>query len=127
MVECSTNGGAGRGRRSVAAPIIGALVVAGILAWALAGRRDEFAEALRTAPLWVLLVAAVLQVLALVSRGAARGLVHARWRASGRRAIRALVDLSGWDAELVLGDARSGHRAGGGRSRDARAQAAASL
>ncbi len=59
------------GRRSVAATAAGALVVAGILAWALAGQRDEFAAALGSAPVWVLLLAAALQLLALVSRSEA--------------------------------------------------------
>jgi uncharacterized membrane protein YbhN (UPF0104 family) len=49
----------------------GALAVAGLLAWALAGRRDEFAAALDAAPLWILLLAAALQILALVSRSEA--------------------------------------------------------
>jgi uncharacterized membrane protein YbhN (UPF0104 family) len=39
-----------------------------VLAIALAGKRDEFAEALQSAPLWVLAVVAALQVLALVTR-----------------------------------------------------------
>jgi uncharacterized membrane protein YbhN (UPF0104 family) len=69
MAECTTNGGAGR--RRVAATVVGALVVAAILAWALAGQRDEFAAALGSAPAWVLLLAAALQLLALVSRSEA--------------------------------------------------------
>ena len=55
-------------RRSVAATVAGALLVAAVLAWALAGQRDDFASALRSAPVWVLLVAVALQVVALVSR-----------------------------------------------------------
>jgi uncharacterized membrane protein YbhN (UPF0104 family) len=66
MAERSTNAGAGR--RSVAITAIGALAVAGLLAWALAGQRDDFASALSSAPVWVLLAAVALQVLALVSR-----------------------------------------------------------
>jgi uncharacterized membrane protein YbhN (UPF0104 family) len=69
MAELSTNGGAGR--RRVAVTVVGALVVASLLAWALAGQRDEFAAALRSAPVWVLLLAAALQLLALVSRSEA--------------------------------------------------------
>ena len=60
-----------RGRRRVAATVAGALVAAGVLAWALAGQRDEFAIALGSAPVWILLLAAALQVLALVSRSEA--------------------------------------------------------
>jgi uncharacterized membrane protein YbhN (UPF0104 family) len=52
----------------VLATVAGALVVAALLAWALAGQRDDFAAALRSAPAWVLLAAVALQVVALVSR-----------------------------------------------------------
>jgi uncharacterized membrane protein YbhN (UPF0104 family) len=62
---------AGSGRRSAAATVLGALAVAGILAWALAGRRDDFTAALSSAPLWVLLGAVALQLLALVARSEA--------------------------------------------------------
>jgi len=48
------------------ATVAGALAVAGLLAWALAGQREEFGAALRSAPVWILLVAAALQLLALV-------------------------------------------------------------
>ena len=57
-----------RRRRNVLTSLGGALVVTAVLAYVLADRRDEFATALRAAPLWVLLVAAALQLLALVSR-----------------------------------------------------------
>lgn len=57
-----------RGRGSAALTVVGALAVAGLLAYALADRREEFAQALGAAPLWVLLVAAALQVVALVMR-----------------------------------------------------------
>jgi hypothetical protein len=57
-----------RTRRRIAVTGVGALAVAGVLCWALAGRRDEFAAALDAAPVWILLTAAVLQVVALVSR-----------------------------------------------------------
>jgi len=49
----------------------GVLVVTGILMAALAGRRDEFSAAVGTAPLSLLLVAAALQLAALVSRSEA--------------------------------------------------------
>jgi uncharacterized membrane protein YbhN (UPF0104 family) len=55
-----------RGR--TAATAVGALAVAAALAVALAGRRDEFAQALQQAPVWVLVAATALQVLALLSR-----------------------------------------------------------
>jgi uncharacterized membrane protein YbhN (UPF0104 family) len=57
-----------RGRRSVLTTVAGALAVAGVLAYVLADRRDEFGTALGAAPLWILLVASVLQLVALVSR-----------------------------------------------------------
>jgi uncharacterized membrane protein YbhN (UPF0104 family) len=58
-----------RHRRLIA--IIGTLGVAGLLALVLAGRREEFATALSSAPLAILALAAALQTLALVSRSEA--------------------------------------------------------
>ena len=55
-------------RRSVLTTLAGALVVSAVLAYVLADRWDEFVAALRAAPLWILLVATALQLLALVSR-----------------------------------------------------------
>jgi hypothetical protein len=52
----------------MATTIVGALVVTGVLAYVLADRREAFATALRAVPLWILLVASALQLLALVSR-----------------------------------------------------------
>ena len=60
--------------------VAGAAAVAGLLAWALAGKRDEFAAAHGAAPVWLLLVAAALQLAALVSRSEAW---HASVRAAG--------------------------------------------
>jgi hypothetical protein len=57
-----------RGRRSVLTTLAGALAVAGVLAYVLADRRDEFGTALGAAPLWILLVTTALQVVALLSR-----------------------------------------------------------
>ena len=48
--------------------LAGALAVCAVLAYVLAGHRDEFRTALGVAPLWILLVATALQLLALVSR-----------------------------------------------------------
>ena len=59
------------GRRRIVLTVAAALAAAAILAWALAGRRDEFATALQAAPIWLLLVAAALQVVALVARSEA--------------------------------------------------------
>ena len=55
-------------RGSTAATAAGALGVAAVLGLALAGHRDDFAEALRSAPVWVLLAVTALQLLALLSR-----------------------------------------------------------
>ena len=57
-----------RRSRSVLTTLAGALAVTAVLAYVLAGRREEFAAALGAAPLWILLVATALQLLALVSR-----------------------------------------------------------
>jgi uncharacterized membrane protein YbhN (UPF0104 family) len=57
-----------RRRRSVLTTVAGALAVTAVLAYVVADRRDEFGTALGAAPLWLLLVAAALQLLALVSR-----------------------------------------------------------
>ncbi|MEA2190254.1 MAG: hypothetical protein QOI73_375 [Solirubrobacteraceae bacterium] len=58
-------------RRRTPITIVGSLATAAMLALLLAGRRDDFAAALTQAQLWVLLVAAALQVVALVSRSEA--------------------------------------------------------
>lgn len=58
------------------------------MAIALAGKRDEFASALQTAPIWILLIAVVLQVVALVSRSEAwRICVTAAGGTIGRRCL----------------------------------------
>jgi uncharacterized membrane protein YbhN (UPF0104 family) len=57
-----------RRRHGVLTTVAGALVVTGVLAYVVADRREEFGTALRSAPLWVLLTAAALQLLALVAR-----------------------------------------------------------
>src|SRR4051794_10871122 len=55
-------------RGSTAATAAGATAVGVVLAVALAGHRDDFAQALRQAPVWVLLAATALQLVALLSR-----------------------------------------------------------
>jgi uncharacterized membrane protein YbhN (UPF0104 family) len=54
--------------RSVLTTLAGALAVGGVLAYVLADRRNEFGAALEAAPVWILLLATALQLLALVSR-----------------------------------------------------------
>jgi uncharacterized membrane protein YbhN (UPF0104 family) len=51
--------------------VVGSLATAALLAWLLAGRRHEFAEALSKASVWVLAATALLQVVALVARSEA--------------------------------------------------------
>jgi uncharacterized membrane protein YbhN (UPF0104 family) len=68
--------------------VAGALLVTGALAFLLADRRDEFATALRAAPLWILVLASALQLLALVSRTEAwRICVVAAGGTVGRRCL----------------------------------------
>jgi uncharacterized membrane protein YbhN (UPF0104 family) len=55
-------------RGSTAATAAGATAVGVVLAVALAGHRDDFAQALRQAPVWVLVAATALQLVALLSR-----------------------------------------------------------
>ena len=50
---------------------MGSLATAAVLAWVLAGRRDEFAAALSGAALWVLAVTVLLQCLGLLARSEA--------------------------------------------------------
>lgn len=58
-------------RRKIALSVLGALIVTGVLGVVLAGRRGQFVAALHTAPLSVLGIAALLQVVALLARSEA--------------------------------------------------------
>jgi uncharacterized membrane protein YbhN (UPF0104 family) len=58
-------------RRSVLTTVAGALAATAVLAILLADRRDEFAAALAAVPVWILLAATALQLLALLSRSEA--------------------------------------------------------
>ena len=51
--------------------VAGSLATLAVLVLLLAGRRDEFADALSSAPLWLLGVAALLQIVALLARSEA--------------------------------------------------------
>jgi uncharacterized membrane protein YbhN (UPF0104 family) len=55
-------------RRKLAIGIVGTGAVAGVLAFVLAGRREQFVAALHSAPLTFLALATALQILALVAR-----------------------------------------------------------
>jgi uncharacterized membrane protein YbhN (UPF0104 family) len=58
-------------RRKVGFSVIGALAVTGGLVYALGSRRAQFATALHSAPIMLLLVAALLQLIALLARSEA--------------------------------------------------------
>ncbi|HEX5620963.1 MAG TPA: hypothetical protein VFX51_21250 [Solirubrobacteraceae bacterium] len=83
------SGLAGRLRRHrVLTALAGALAVTAVLAYLIADRRDEFSAALTAAPVWILVVAAVLQLLALVTRTEAwRICVAAAGGTVGRRCL----------------------------------------
>lgn len=58
-------------RHQVLLTILGSLITVAALAYVLAGRRHEFGQALSGPALWVLVVASLLQIVALVSRSEA--------------------------------------------------------
>ena len=58
-------------RRRAPITVIGSLLTAALLVLLLAGRRDEFTQALSNASLWVLAAAALLQIVALLARSEA--------------------------------------------------------
>ena len=58
-------------RRRVALTVVGSVATIAALAWALAGRRDEFAEALSGPAIWVLAVTVLGQIVALLARSEA--------------------------------------------------------
>ena len=58
-------------RRRIALSVLGALVVIGVLAVVLAGRAGQFSSALRSAPVSMLAVAVLLQIVALLARSEA--------------------------------------------------------
>ncbi|MGO9751815.1 MAG: lysylphosphatidylglycerol synthase domain-containing protein [Solirubrobacteraceae bacterium] len=58
-------------RRKAVLSVLGALAVTGALGFVLAGHRSQFAAALRSAPLSLLLLAALLQIIALLARSEA--------------------------------------------------------
>jgi uncharacterized membrane protein YbhN (UPF0104 family) len=91
-------------RHRVPITVAGTLATAGALAYVLAGRRHEFAHALESASIWILLVAVALQIVALVSRTEAWHLTIEA--AGGTVARRALYRASGLQ---VLGGAINGH------------------
>jgi uncharacterized membrane protein YbhN (UPF0104 family) len=72
----------------VGTTIAGGVAATAVLAYLIADRRDEFGQALIAAPVWILIVASVLQLLALVSRTEAwRICVTAAGGTVGRRCL----------------------------------------
>ncbi len=75
-------------RRRAALSLVGAVVVLGGLGLVLAGRRAQFVAALHTAPISLMLLAAALQVLALLARSEAWNIcVRAAGGTVGRRLL----------------------------------------
>jgi uncharacterized membrane protein YbhN (UPF0104 family) len=91
-------------RRRTPLTVAGSLLTAAILVALLAGRRDEFSEALSSASAWVLAVTALLQIVALVSRSEAWHLTIEA--AGGTVARRVLYRASSMQ---VLGSVINGH------------------
>jgi uncharacterized membrane protein YbhN (UPF0104 family) len=58
-------------RRRVPITVLGSLGTAAVLVWVLAGRRHEFVDAVSSAALWVLILTALLQIVALLVRSEA--------------------------------------------------------
>ncbi|MGH2713931.1 MAG: hypothetical protein ACRDM7_08615 [Thermoleophilaceae bacterium] len=89
-------------RRRTPLTVVGSLLTAAVLVLLLSGRRDEFEAALSSATAWVLVVTALLQIVALVSRSeawhltieAAGGSVERRvlYRASSMQVLGSVVN-----------------------------------
>jgi uncharacterized membrane protein YbhN (UPF0104 family) len=75
-------------RRRVGLSVLGGLVVTGLLAFVLAGRGGQFSAALRTAPISLLALAVLLQIVALLARSEAWNVcVRAAGGTVGRRVL----------------------------------------
>jgi uncharacterized membrane protein YbhN (UPF0104 family) len=91
-------------RRRTALTIVGSVLVAALLAALLAGRRDEFTAALSSASAWIIVVTALLQLVALVSRSEAW---HITIEAAGGRVDRRVLYRA--SSMQVLGGVLNGH------------------
>jgi uncharacterized membrane protein YbhN (UPF0104 family) len=91
-------------RRRTPITVVGSLATAALLAWVLAGRRDEFASALTSAPVWVIAVTTLMQIVALLARTEAWHLTIEA--AGGSVARRVLYRASSMQ---VLGGVINGH------------------
>ncbi len=77
-----------RARRRVGLTILGTLLVSAALGYELAGHHAQFSTALLTAPIWILAIAALLHLTALITRGEAWNLsVHAAGGSVSRRVV----------------------------------------
>ena len=75
-------------RRRIALSVLGALVVTGVLAYVLAGRAGQFSAALQTAPIALVALAVLLQIVALLARSEAWNVcVRAAGGTAGRRVL----------------------------------------
>jgi uncharacterized membrane protein YbhN (UPF0104 family) len=78
----------GRRWRRILTAVAGTLLATGLLVWVLYDKRDEFAQALRSAPWPILLLAAFLQLVALLTRTEAWHIcVEAAGATCGRRRL----------------------------------------
>ena len=71
LLQGATDGRGSLRRRKITLSLLGALAVTALLGFVLAGRRAQFVAALKHAPISLLIVSALLQVLALLARSEA--------------------------------------------------------
>ena len=69
--SCLADGRGFAHRRKIVLSVLGALAVTGLLGFVLAGRRGQFVAALHRAPISLLALSALLQVVALLARSEA--------------------------------------------------------
>jgi uncharacterized membrane protein YbhN (UPF0104 family) len=91
-------------RHRTAVTVVGSVGTAAVLVAALAGHRDEFAEALSQAPLWLLGVTMLLQIVALLARSEAW---HLTIEAAGGSVERRVLFRA--SSMQVLGGVINGH------------------
>jgi uncharacterized membrane protein YbhN (UPF0104 family) len=103
----SSRGPARSSARQIVVGAVGAVGVAAVLAAVLARHRAEFATALHAAPLGVLLVAAMLQLVALVARSGAWWIcVDAAGGTVARRPLFRAASMATWAASSTRSSAR---------------------
>ncbi len=77
-----------RSYKKIAYAVVGTLAAIGALVWVLYDKRDEFAQALQSASIWILILAAALQLVALLTRTEAWHIcVEAAGATCGRRPL----------------------------------------